>query len=111
MGHGAGGEAAGIALGSPKAVAVLWAEEVEGRGTGEHREAVPVPFTPTALILAARAAKSRREQLGGITSVRRNWSFKFSLQVEGRDQTSDCRVIYKTQCHRNSLFCPTEPHG
>lgn len=69
------------------------------------------PLPPTALILAARAAKSHRGQLGGITSVRRNWSFKFSQQVEGRNQTSDCRVIYKTQCHRNSLFCPTEPHG
>lgn len=88
-------------LESPKAVAVLGQWKWRAGAQWEHREAVPVHFTHTALILAARTAKSHE---GQFTSARRNWSFKFSQQVEGRDQASGCRVIYKTQCHRNSLF-------
>lgn len=79
-----------------------------GQGHSGTQGGCAGPVYPPRPCLAARAAESCKGQLGGIASARRNWSFKFSQQVEGRNQARDCGVIYKTQCHRNSLFCPTE---
>lgn len=83
-------------LGEPKGCGSAWEVDVEGRDTVGTQGGCASPVYPPLLCLAARAAKSHKGQLGGITSARRNWSFKFSQQVEGRNEASGCRVIYKT---------------